>query len=158
MFASIMSVLMLPLFQAATPQSPSNAVELPVPRLMDAAMPLYHTLAREAAVQGTVEIEATIRGDRVAEMTIREGSGIPFLPQLASENLRTWRFFTVDAPSTIIVSFHYEIDPNPTHYPENPVIALDMENWSFTIRVRQSICPVPNFQDCEERWKNRTSP
>jgi hypothetical protein len=62
----------------------------PLPFLLEAAVPLYPDIARNAQISGEVIVDVTIKAGRASSTTVKAGDRA--LAQAALKNIATWRF------------------------------------------------------------------
>lgn len=78
-------------FMKQTAGTVSISSRLMAGNLLEKALPQYPTIAREARVQGTVVLQATISGAGLIS-NLRVISGPPLLQQAAVDAVRSWRY------------------------------------------------------------------
>jgi periplasmic protein TonB len=74
-----------------TPRTLSIPSRLMAGNLVDKTVPQYPTIAREAHIQGTVVLQATIAKDGTIQ-NLRVINGPPMLQQAAIDAVRSWRY------------------------------------------------------------------
>jgi hypothetical protein len=79
------------------------------PIVVEAAVPLYPPLARQARIEGVVRLEVVTNGERISETHVV--SGHPLLAQASKQNVETWRFKPTKS-KTFGVTFRYKILPD----------------------------------------------
>jgi protein TonB len=75
----------------STPRTLSISSGVMAGNLLDKTVPQYPTIAREARIQGTVVLQATIAKDGTIQ-TLRVINGPPMLQQAAIDAVRSWRY------------------------------------------------------------------
>ena len=102
--------------QAYTPESPV---------VRSAGMPLYPDLARQARIEGTVQVMVTTDGASITKVTASGAHNL--LLQAAEKNVRTWMFFR-HKPQTFTVSFVYKLESPEVYGFVNPTLLLELPN------------------------------
>lgn len=106
----------------AFPTSPgAHESRVALPRVADAAVPLYPPLARRAQVQGVVHVKVTTDGRRAVVTHAEDGPKL--LAAAAEENARTWQFAAHKA-TTFTITYHYRLVAGMKGDPENPEVVL----------------------------------
>ena len=115
------TIFLLALAVVAFADSAPQQATLPV--FVDADMPLYFPLARQANIQGKVEVAIQVdeSGKVVAATRL---SGHPLLAQAAIDNAKTWRFAPRRGAGTLLYEFKIEgkVDTENPYYKYGKVI------------------------------------
>ncbi len=93
----------------------------PLPRVTNAAVPLYPRTADLAHIEGIVRLQVSTDGVRVADVKVEDGP--PMLAKAAADNVRTWEF-SQHKPTTFKVKFSYRFLPESGCYVDNSVVTL----------------------------------
>jgi TonB family protein len=96
--AAFLFALVALAFADSAPPSP------PASPLLGADMPLYPPLARQASIQGRVEVLVQIGSDGKV-ISVKAKSGHPLLLQAALDNAKTWRFAPTRTEETLVYEF-----------------------------------------------------
>jgi len=80
--------------------------KLPLPTVLQIAIPTYPALARFANVEGVVHLKITTDGRQVAMTQVEDGPKL--LAPAAEENVRTWRF-AAHEPTSFRVTYRYRL-------------------------------------------------
>lgn len=93
------------------------------PVVKSAAMPLYPVLARQARVEGTVQVKVTTDGTSIANITALGANKI--LLEAAEQNVRTWTLYE-HTPQTFTVTFVYKLEAPEVYGFVNPTVLLEL--------------------------------
>jgi hypothetical protein len=100
----------------------SQATHYPV--VTSGETPLYPILARQARVQGEVQLRVTTDGSRPVSVTIE--SGQPMLAKAAQDNVKTWTFREHE-PTSFESHFSYKLNEGcDSATPENGRVVLEL--------------------------------
>jgi hypothetical protein len=121
---------------AGASQGEGRKPELPVVKA--AEVPLYPWLAREARIEGTVQVQVTTDGTAVAKMVASGAHAI--LLNAAQDNLKTWHFYAHKS-QTFTVEFVYKLEPQEVYGPVNPTINLNLPNRVEILSKMQTVEP-----------------
>src|SRR6266568_6434878 len=96
-----------------------------VPVVVSGEMPLYPLLARQARIQGEVQLQVQTDGSLPVSVTVE--SGPPMLAKAAQENVKTWRFLKHD-PTIFETHFSYILDSSSCEAgkPESARVLLEL--------------------------------
>jgi len=106
---------------SAAAQSASYTPESPV--VNSAEMPLYPDLARQARVEGTVQLRVTTDGTSITEIT--SSGAHKLLLEAAEQNVRTWKLCR-HKPQTFKVTFVYKLESPEVYGFVNPTVLLEL--------------------------------
>lgn len=95
----------------------------PVPLLLEAAVPLYPDIARNAQISGEVIVEVTIKGGRAAATAVKSGDRA--LAQAALKNIATWRF-DEKVEATFTTRFEFILELRKTGADRNTRLELSL--------------------------------
>jgi len=107
----------------AAGQSAPYIPESPV--VNSAQMPLYPVLARQARIEGTVQVKVTTDGTSVTNITASGANRI--LLDAAEQNVRTWQLYR-HKPQTFTVTFVYKLESPEVYGFVNPTVLLELPN------------------------------
>ena len=86
--------------------------------------PLYPLLARQARIQGEVQLRVTTDGSRAVSVIVE--SGQPMLAKAAQDSVKTWRFVK-DKPTSFESHFSYKLNEGcDSATPENGRVVLEL--------------------------------
>ncbi len=94
-----------------------------VPLLLDAAVPLYPGIARNAQISGEVVVEVTIKGGRATATAVKSGDRA--LAQAALKNIATWRF-DEKVEATFTTRFEFILELRKTSADRNTRLELNL--------------------------------
>ncbi len=95
----------------------------PVPLLLEAAVPLYPDIARNAQISGEVIVEVTIKGGRAVATAVKAGDRA--LAQAALKNIATWRF-DEKVEATLTTRFEFILELRKTGADRNTRLELNL--------------------------------
>jgi hypothetical protein len=105
--------------------------------------PSYPMLARQARIQGEVQLRVTTDGSRPVSVTI--DSGQPMLAKAAQDNVRTWTFLEHEQTS-FVSRFSYELNEGcDSAIPENGRVVLELP-------IRAAITAPRWPSECDPSW------
>jgi outer membrane biosynthesis protein TonB len=88
-------------------------------------MPLYPDLARDARIEGTVQVKVTTDGNSITKITA--GGAHKILVDAAEQNVRTWKFYR-HKPQTFTVIFVYRLESPEVYGFVNSTVSLELPN------------------------------
>jgi hypothetical protein len=118
----IASVMLLYPYSAEA-QSAPYAPESPV--VNSAQIPLYPVLARQARIDGTVQVEVTTDGTSITK--IATSGAHKMLLDAAEQNVRTWKLYKHN-PQRFTVTFIYKLESPEAYGLVNPTVLLELPN------------------------------
>lgn len=116
-------LLFLILSCAGVSAAQSGEAKPDIPVVRSAAMPLYPVLARQARVEGTVQVKVTTDGTSIANIAALGANKI--LLEAAEQNVRTWTLYK-HTPQTFTVTFVYKLEAPEVYGFVNPTVLLEL--------------------------------
>jgi outer membrane biosynthesis protein TonB len=86
-------------------------------------MPLYPVLARQARIEGAVQVKVTTDGTSITKITASGAHKI--LLDAAEDNVRTWKLYR-HKPQTFTVTFVYKLESPEVYGFVNPTVLLEL--------------------------------
>ena len=117
----VLGLLMFVHANPAVGQSSPFTPETPV--VSAAQMPLYPALARQAAIQGIVQVQVTTDGTSTTK--VNATGAHKMLLDAAEQNVRSWKFYR-HKPQTFVVTFVYKLEPPEVYGFVNSIVLLEL--------------------------------
>jgi Gram-negative bacterial TonB protein C-terminal len=117
----VIGLVMLLYAYSAAAQSTPYTPESPV--VNSAQMPLFPVLARQARIEGAVQVKVTTDGTSITKITASGAHKI--LLDAAEENVRTWKLYR-HKPQTFTVTFVYKLESPEVNGFVNPTVLLEL--------------------------------
>ena len=103
----------MPALESRTAELPQPAADYRPPQLLSQVEPAYSAVARQARLQGTVRVNATVGTDGVPQSAVCV-SGNNGLCQMALEAIRQWRYQAATSggqpvAAQVLVNFNFQL-------------------------------------------------
>ena len=93
------------------------------PVVKSADLPLYPPLARQARIEGTVQMQVTTDGVVITNLTASGAHKL--LVNAAEDNVKTWHFCR-HRPQTFTITFVYKLEKPEVYGFVNPTVLLEL--------------------------------